>query len=46
MPKTRSIKLFFMDILKARENIKLYIKNIAFDNFVVDKKTIDAVVNN
>lgn len=46
MPKTRSIKLFFMDILEAIENIKLYIKNMAFDDFVVDKKTIDAVVKN
>ncbi|MBD3229209.1 MAG: DUF86 domain-containing protein [Candidatus Lokiarchaeota archaeon] len=46
MPKTRSIKLFFMDILEAIENIKLYIKNMEFDDFVVDKKTIDAVVKN
>lgn len=42
----REWKLFIEDILESIELIKNYIKNMGFDDFKRDRKTIDAVVRN
>jgi len=42
----REWKLFIEDILESIELIKNYIKNMGFNDFKRDRKTIDAVVRN
>jgi uncharacterized protein with HEPN domain len=42
----RGIKLYIEDILTAVEKIENYTKDMTFDNFCKDCKTIDAVVRN
>ena len=46
MSKPRNFKLFITDILDAIRNIKEYTKDMNFDKFSTDKKTIDAVIRN
>lgn len=46
MPKKRNLKLFLTDISEAINNIKSYTKDMNYDEFIHDKKTIDAVVRN
>jgi len=43
---TRSVKLYFGDILRATDRIEKYTKSFIFDKFRKDDKTIDAVVRN
>ncbi|MGB9742555.1 MAG: DUF86 domain-containing protein [candidate division WOR-3 bacterium] len=45
MPK-RDWRLFIEDILEALSTIQEYVKNMDFEGFTKDKKTIDAVVRN
>ncbi len=42
----REWKLFVEDILESIELIEKYVENMEFDDFVKDRKTIDAVVRN
>jgi len=42
----RPIRLLIDDMLEAIGRIEQYTKNISFDNFSNDQKTIDAVVRN
>jgi len=42
----RTSKLLIEDILESCTNILTYTKNISFDDFVADQKTIDAVIRN
>ena len=42
----REWKLFVEDISESIKLIKEYIKNMDFDNFKEDRKTVDAVVRN
>lgn len=42
----REWKLFIKDILESIELIEKYIENMKFDEFIKDRKTIDAVVRN
>lgn len=46
MPKKRSVKLFFADVLESTGNIRAYSRDMSYDEFKRDKKTIDAVVRN
>jgi uncharacterized protein with HEPN domain len=45
MPK-RKPELLLEDILETIGNIKVYIADMGFDDFVTDNKTIDAVIRN
>ncbi len=45
MPR-RDFKLRIEDILEAIEKALRYTKDMSFDNFAADEKTIDAVVRN
>ncbi|MFH1859978.1 MAG: DUF86 domain-containing protein [bacterium] len=40
----RDYKLFLQDILKACEYIKCFVKDIDFDQFLSDEKTLSAVI--
>ncbi len=42
----RDWKLLIEDILDSISKIKLYVRNLSFDEFNPDTKTIDAVVRN
>jgi len=42
----REWKLFVEDILESIELIEKYVEDMEFDDFVKDRKTIDAVVRN
>ena len=42
----RDVTLLLDDMLQAANKIKRYTKNLDFDSFVSDEKTIDAVVRN
>ena len=42
----RGLQLYLEDILGAIANIENYCANISFENFINDKKTIDAAVRN
>ncbi len=42
----REWKLFVKDILESIELIEKYVENMEFDDFVKDRKTVDAVVRN
>jgi len=42
----RDWKLLIEDILDSISKIKLYVRNLSFDKFNTDTKTIDAVVRN
>jgi len=44
MPRRR--ESYVEDILKSIDRIETYVKNMGFDDFSSDQKTIDAVVNN
>lgn len=43
---SRDYSLYLRDILEARERIRDYIGELTFDEFLVDGKTVDAVVRN
>jgi len=42
----RDTKLLLEDMLDSALKIKRYTSNLTFDSFIVDEKTIDAVVRN
>ncbi|NYE57727.1 uncharacterized protein with HEPN domain [Carboxydothermus ferrireducens DSM 11255] len=42
----RDYKLYLSDILESAKKILDYTKNITYDEFMLDSKTIDAVVRN
>lgn len=42
----RNIKLYLYDIDEAINKIDKYVKNLSFNNFVKDEKTVDAVIRN
>ena len=42
----RSAKLYLDDILSSIANVEQYTKELSFEEFVYDRKTIDAVVRN
>lgn len=42
--KTREYKDYFQDIIESISDIEIFIKNMSFENFVKDKKTINAVI--
>ena len=42
----RDTLLLLEDMLQAAQKIKLYTKNLNFDSFLLDDKTMDAVVRN
>jgi len=42
----REWRLFVEDILESIELIEKYVKNMEFDDFSEDRKTIDAVARN
>lgn len=42
----RSSKLYLQDILDSLANIKEYTKELSFEGFAADQKTVDAVVRN
>lgn len=44
--RNRTPKLYILDILEAIQNIEQYVEGLSFDEFVRDRKTIDAVVRN
>lgn len=46
MPKKRNLKLFFVDILEATGSIKAYTQGMSYEEFIQDKKTMDAVFRN
>jgi len=43
---TRGYKIFLKDIIDSMESIEEYVKNMDFDEFKADQKTVDAVVRN
>jgi len=45
MPK-RELKLYIQDINDSIEKIEGYVKDLTFDEFANDSKTIDAVIRN
>lgn len=46
MRKKRDINLFLHDSLNSITQIKVYVKNMAFKEYLGDKKTQDAVIRN
>lgn len=42
----RDSKLLLEDILVATDKIKVYTSGLAFDQFIDDSKTVDAVIRN
>ncbi|MBI1869479.1 DUF86 domain-containing protein [Candidatus Gottesmanbacteria bacterium] len=42
----RALKLYLEDIISSIKNIGDYIKGMAFEEFIHDRKTVDAVVRN
>ncbi len=42
----RDSKLLLEDILVATDKIKVYTQGLAFDQFIDDSKTVDAVIRN
>lgn len=42
----RASKLYLEDIISSLESIEEYTKKMSFDNFIHERKTIDAVVRN
>lgn len=42
----RDILLLLDDMLQSAQKIKRYIKDVDYDSFIADEKTIDAVVRN
>lgn len=44
--KKRKALLYISDILEAIQNIERYVENLTFDDFLKDRKTIDAIVRN
>ncbi len=44
--KKRNPKIFLNDILQSIKHIEEYIKEISYDNFIKDQKTVDAVIRN
>ena len=46
MSSPRHPKLLLEDILESAEKILKYTKNLSYDDFIADSKTIDAVVRN
>jgi uncharacterized protein with HEPN domain len=46
MSKKRDIRLFLMDIIEAIENIMEYTHGMDYEDFIKDKKTMDAVIRN
>lgn len=44
--KKRKVLLYISDILEAIQSIERYVENLTFDDFVKDRKTIDAIVRN
>ena len=42
----RDFSVYLDDILKSISNIEEYIDDYSFEQFVVDKKTVDAVLRN
>lgn len=42
----RNIKLYIEDVIVAIEKIEKYTKNLDFNTFIKDQKTIDAVIRN
>ncbi len=42
----RKWKLFIEDILESIELIEKYVENLEFEDFIKDRKTIDAVLRN
>ncbi len=43
---SRDYSLYLRDILESREKIREYLGHITFDEFLLDRKTVDAVVRN
>lgn len=46
MPKSRDAKLYLQDIASSISKINEYVKNMNFDDFANDHKTIDAIIRN
>ncbi|MCM8758829.1 MAG: DUF86 domain-containing protein [Candidatus Omnitrophica bacterium] len=42
----RSWKLFIEDILESIEKIQEYVKELGYEEFKIDRKTVDAVIKN
>lgn len=42
----RSVKLYMADVTDSIKKIELYTKDLTFEKFVNDNKTIDAVIKN
>ncbi len=42
----RDFRVYLDDILEAIRNIQEYTKGLAFEEFVKDRKTVDAVIRN
>ena len=43
---SRDYSLYLRDILESREKIREYLGQITFDEFLLDRKTLDSVVRN
>ena len=46
MSKKRAITLYLNDILEAIESINAYTEGLSYEDFVRDKKTVDATLRN
>ncbi|MGV9141951.1 MAG: DUF86 domain-containing protein, partial [Promethearchaeota archaeon] len=46
MPEKRDIRLFLLDVSESIERIDDYISEMTYEDFLEDRKTIDAVVRN
>jgi len=46
MSERRGIRLYLNDILEAIDSVKAYTKDLSYEEFVKDKKTIDATLRN
>lgn len=42
----RGIKLYLVDIMESSQRIAEYTKDLTFENFAADQKTVDAVIKN
>ena len=43
---SRDYSLYLRDILESREKIREYLGQMTFDEFLIDRKTVDSVVRN
>ena len=46
MSKKRNIRIYLEDLLEASEKIRVYTKDMGFEEFARDEKTKDAVLRN